>query len=736
MPHMKSSENNKDWHDNLDFRNLGRDTDAMSQQIWKGYGQYNPHGTLLCLTKEKAQEEKKKKKKNQQSLKNMSSAGLIANITSERDLEGRFGEAQPIPRKPILQHAKDSLRTALADSLPARVWLRQYSRAKATQDFLTGLTVGIVMVPQGLAYASLAGLPPEYGLYCSMLPSVLYALLGTSRELSVGPFALTSLLIADALAATLAQHNNPSKDLMIGYAMGLSLIVGLTLMLFWLFQFGFLVSFLSKAVLSGFTTGSAVLIATSQVSKVFGIKVPKGDFIETWAGIFKAWGRGQTNWIAFGISLFTILWLLGGKKFDQKKRKGKVPLPWEVLIVVGGILLSWGVDLKGEYGVGIIGKIPHGLPGFAAPMLSPVLISHGITIAVISFIICMSISKTFADKHDYQVSANQELLALGVLNLVGSFFLCYPACGGLSRSAVVDAIGVQTQAHNLVSAAVVALVLLFLTKALFYLPEAVLAGIILAALKSLFQQMDEPIRLWKISKGESMVWLATFFCTFFLNTQTGIIVGVISSMLVLVHTQAYPSCYELGQLPGTSIYRNLSRFPDINRVPGVLIMRFGTALNFANQDRFQSRLKALLKAHKVGAGLEDPPIHAVVVDAAAIESADASSLDMISSLTAALEAQNIKLLWAAARFEFRAQLAGLGHKGSCYLGVAEAVAACTSEQPLGVNDVKSTDTQRSPGDGHHQGSVLAAAETDDAAELDLASQQDRLVVMHESGHHA
>eukprot|EP00808_Paulinella_micropora_P017598 g4269.t1 len=592
-------------------------------------------------------------------------------IMSEDELGKRFGE-RPLPRVRFLESARRGVVRSIRHSFPARKWLKSYGRAEARADLVAGLTTGIIMVPQGLAYAVLANLPPEYGLYSSMLPSVMYCLLGTSRELSLGPFALISLLVATALGELLTPEQLEDTSLVVGTAMGLSFFIGLFLLLLWLLRFGFVASFLSKSVLSGFTTGSAFLVATSQVKGAFGVAVERGSsFVSTWEQVFSAFAAGHANVCACLVTLFGLVFLLLLQVWNKSRAKHKqIPVPAEILLVFFTTLLTKLLRWDQKYALDIVGVLPSGFPVPTAPVFGVALVSKSAVIGGVIFIVSMSISLTFSEKNKYDVRANQELLAIGVANLIGSFFLCYPSCGSLSRSAVVDMVGARTPAHNLVSAALVALTLITLTHSLEYLPVATLSSIIFAALKSLFMQLAEPFRLARLSQGEALVWLLTFLSTVFLDTQDGILVGVVSSMTLLVYHVAYPALMELGRLPGTTIYRSTLRFPEAQRTPGVYVFHFGASLNFVNQSQFKGYiLNNILKKYPSG------DLKAIVIDASSIVFADVSSEDMLTGLLETLKKDNtpVQLYWAFASANLSKVLSRLGISHQVYVTIHDAV---------------------------------------------------------------
>eukprot|EP00457_Paulinella_chromatophora_P003611 gb/GEZN01003619.1/.p1 GENE.gb/GEZN01003619.1/~~gb/GEZN01003619.1/.p1 ORF type:complete len:628 (+),score=64.94 gb/GEZN01003619.1/:76-1959(+) len=523
----------------------------------------------------------------------------------------------------------------LTGALPCKEWIATYSWRYLQKDLSVGLTTGVMVVPQGLAYAALAGLPPVYGLYSSMLPCVVYAFLGTSRDLTVGPFALVSLLVGDGVKKALGNINaGEHADLTIRATMGMSFIVGVIFLVLAALRFGNVTCMLSKTVLSGFTTAAAVLIATSQATYLVGLSnMKRGDFLETWEQIFHR--LDESNIITVGISVVAILVLLIGKWINKKyEEQLPMPLMMELVVVVISSVLVYFLELDSKYGVGTVGVFPAGLPKPLMPYLDLQLLVPSIVVALTTFIVSSSVAKAFGQRSGYSVDPNQELLALGMANFLGAFFRDYPSSGSLSRSALVDSMGSATPFHNLISAAVVALVLLTLTKPLQYLPHCILSAIICTSLTSLLMQVVDPVHLWSRSRVETCVWIVTFFSTLFLGTELGIGIGVIVSILPIVLKVTNADFIELGLVPETIVYRSVG--VDAKQIPGLLLLRFDAPLNFTNQERFQSQFLKIVN--------EKDDLVAVVLECQGIADIDILALDMIPALVNKL---SIPVIWVS-----------------------------------------------------------------------------------------
>ena len=356
---------------------------------------------------------------------------------------------------------------------PILDWLPNYKKEFFKNDLGAGLAVGIMLIPQGIAYAMIAGLPPIYGLYTAMIPQMVYAVFGTSRQLAVGPVAMDSLIVASGVA-TLAEIGT---EHFIEFAILLAFMMGVLQVLFGIFKLGFLVNFLSRPVISGFTSAAALIIALSQLKHLLGIDIQRNNQIHSL--VYEALQNiKDTNLITLAIGVVSILILVFFKQFSKK-------IPAALVVVVLGILLVKFFNLD-QIGVKIVGDIPNGLPNFVVPSFEKQTLINlfpiALTLSFIAFLEAISVAKAIELKHnDYKVIPNQELIALGMGNIVGSFFQTYPATGGFSRTAVNNQAGAKTPMAAIISGSVVGLTLLFFTHVFYYLPEAVLAAIIVVA---------------------------------------------------------------------------------------------------------------------------------------------------------------------------------------------------------------------------------------------------------------
>ena len=466
----------------------------------------------------------------------------------------------------------------LKQLFPILSWLLKYSQKDLFDDLPAGITVGIMLIPQGMAYALIAGLPIEYGLYASLVPQIIYAITGTSRQLSVGPVAMDSLLVAAGLSAIAAIGSDRYVEL----AIGLALMMGCIQLLLGLLKAGFLVNFLSRPIISGFTSAAALIIGLNQISNLFGIEIPRNNQIQNFFySTSEKFSEIHIATLAIGLVAAALIIFLS-------KYRNKIKIPATLIVVALGILVVFGLELD-QAGVAIVGVIPDGLPNFHVPTLNVDdfydLLPIAITLALIAFMEAYSVAKSIEEKHDYKIDANQELRALGLSNIIGSFFQSYPTTGGFSRSAVNDNAGAVTPMASLIAASLIALTLLFLTPIFYFLPKAVLAAIIIVSVVGLID-IKLPISLWKSHKVEALLLFVTFIVTATVGMTEGIASGVSLSIVVLVYRQMRPHFAELGEITG--VYRNINRFPEAKIRDGLLIVRFDSALHFANLRTFHT----------------------------------------------------------------------------------------------------------------------------------------------------
>ncbi len=550
----------------------------------------------------------------------------------------------------------------LKSFFPIIEWLSNYKKEWLNGDISAGLTVGIMLIPQGIAYAMIAELPPIYGLYTAMIPQIVYAIFGTSRQLAVGPVAMDSLIVASGVA-TLAEIGTEN---FIEFAILLAFMMGVLQVLFGVFKLGFLVNFLSKPVISGFTSAASLIIGLNQLKHLTGINLSRNSRLQNI--VAEAVKHiTEIHWVTLSIGVISIITIILFKKYLKK-------IPAALVVVVVSILAVKLFHLD-QYGVKIVGVIPEGLPAFKIPHFDLDILQKlaplAFTLSFIAFLEAISVAKAIELKHtDYKVVPNQELIALGLGNLVGSFFQTYPATGGFSRTAVNDQAEAKTPLAALISALVVGLTLLFLTPVFYYLPKAVLAAIIMVAVFGLLD-FNVPKQLLKYSKRDLVILNLTLLITATIGIKEGIFTGVILSLGMLIYKNTKPHFAILGNIPNTHFYRNKERFKNVIIDDEMLIVRCDSQLHFANTTFFKDKLQEFTQE-------KGEILKAIIIDGESLSSLDSSAIYALNEILDYFKAKQIEVLFSGLKGPVRDTFkkSGLIDKvgfDRCFLSIQEAV---------------------------------------------------------------
>tara|TARA_R110001599_G_scaffold56406_1_gene156004 strand:+ start:840 stop:2582 length:1743 start_codon:yes stop_codon:yes gene_type:complete len=517
--------------------------------------------------------------------------------------------------------------------VPLIGWLRTYHRRLLTRDVLAAVIVTLMLVPQALAYAMLAGLPPEMGLYASMLPLVLYAIFGTSASLAVGPVAVAALMTASALSNFAA----PGSPEYIGAALLLAALSGLILIAMGVLRLGFLVNFLSHPVISGFVTASGILIAISQLKHILGVEASGHNVVELLRALLGQWQQVNVITLLIGLGVWAYLWVFR-KRLNGWLTKLGMPASWAGLMVkaapisavVVTTLLAWGFQLE-QRGVDVVGFVPSGLPAITLPSLDQSLwlglLPAALLISLVGFVESVSVAQTLAAKRRQRIDPNQELIALGMANLGAGVSGGSPVSGGFSRSVVNFEAGAATPLAGAFTALGIVLATLLLTDLLAFLPTATLAATIIVAVGTL---IDLPAvkRTWQYSRSDGIAMVATLLLTLLHSVEVGIISGVVLSLGLHLYRTSQPHSAVVGRVPGTEHFRNVKRH-QVETDEHVAMLRIDESLYFANARYLEDTVMAL--------AARSPSIKHIVLTCQAVNVIDASALESLEAINGRLK---------------------------------------------------------------------------------------------------
>uniref|UniRef100_A0A8C1T1P2 Solute carrier family 26 member 6 n=1 Tax=Cyprinus carpio TaxID=7962 RepID=A0A8C1T1P2_CYPCA len=491
--------------------------------------------------------------------------------------------------------------------VPLLTWLPRYPfRDNAIGDLISGISVGIMHLPQGMAYALLAAVPPVFGLYSSFYPILIYFIFGTSKHISVGTYAVMSVMIG-----SVTERLAPDSDFMIPgndtnsttldiigrdaervkIAATVTFLSGIFQLLLGLVRFGFVVTYLSEPLVRAYTTAAAIHVIVSQLKYSFGISPQRysGPLSLIYTVIEICALLGKTNIGTLVVSIVTILGLVAAKELSAlAARKIPVPIPVELITIIVATVVSWQMDLKTEYGVEVVGQIPSGLQAPVAPAVSLLgsMVGDAFALAVVGYGIAISLGRIFALKYAYKVDSNQELIALGLSNAIGGLFNCFAISCSMSRSMVQVSTGGKSQVAGAISAVVILVILLKIGELFEELPKAVLAAIIYVNLHGMMKQFGDICSLWRTNKVDMVVWVMTMILTVLLNPDLGLAASIAFSILTVVFRTQLPKYSILGQVPGTDIYRPVEDYHQVKEIPGIMIFRSSATLYFANAEMY------------------------------------------------------------------------------------------------------------------------------------------------------
>lgn len=522
-----------------------------------------------------------------------------------------------------------SLTARLRPYIPALEWIPNYQRSWLRGDVIAGITTATLLVPQAMSYALLGGLPPYIGLYASVLPMIVYAFFGTSRQLAVGPVALVALLVASGIGLMAPVGSERYIELTIL----LSLLVGAVFLVMGIFRLGFLTNFLSHPVISGFTSAAALIIAVSQIANLLGLSLPRTENIaETLWHAVDQWQLIHLPTLVIGAVSLALL--VGLKRLNRA-------LPAAMITVAVTTLAVWALRLD-QTGVAVVGSVPAGLPALSAPAFSLAdameLLPMAVAIALIGFMESIAVARKYASERRYEINPNQELIGLGLANLVGAFSRAMPVAGGFGRTAVNANAGANSGLAPLITASLIAIALALLTPLFYFLPKAALAAVIMVAVAGLID-LHEVKHLWKVKRSDLGLLLFTFAATLALGAKDGLFLAVGASMLWFVIKTTRPHYAVLGKLPGTEAYRNIERHPEAQIEPGILAIRFDAQFYYGNVSFLKDTIRRVEQRL-------DAPLRAVVLDACSINQLDSSADTALHDLLHGYRQRGIELFIA------------------------------------------------------------------------------------------
>ncbi|KAK4608715.1 hypothetical protein RGQ29_002204 [Quercus rubra] len=571
---------------------------------------------------------------------------------------------------------------------PILQWGPNYSLKLFKSDIVAGLTIASLAIPQGISYAKLANLPPIVGLYSSFVPPLVYAVLGSSRDLAVGPVSIASLILGSMLRQEVSPSNDPLLFLQLAFSS--TFFAGLFQASLGLLRLGFIIDFLSKATLIGFMAGAAIIVSLQQLKSLLGITnfTKQMGLVPVLSSVFR--NRKEWSWQTIVMGFCFLVLLLLARNVSMKRPKlfwvsAGAPL---VSVIVSTLLVF--ASKANNHGISVIGKLQEGLNPPSWHMLHfhgshlGLVMKTGLVTGILSLTEGIAVGRTFAALKDYQVDGNKEMIAIGLMNVVGSSTSCYVTTGAFSRSAVNHNAGAKTAASNIVMSVTVMVTLLLLMPLFQYTPNVVLGAIIVSAVVGLID-IPAAYQIWKVDKFDFIVLLCAFLGVIFISVQDGLAFAVGLSIFKILLQITRPKIVMLGNIPGTHIYRNLHHYKEAVRVPGFLILSIEAPINFANITYLNERILRWIEEYEAKEDSKNQSsLQFVILEMSAVSAIDTSGVSLFKNLRKAMEKKGVELVLVNPLGEVMEKLLKADEAqdfmrpDSLYLTVGEAVASLSS----------------------------------------------------------
>uniref|UniRef100_A0A8R1TQA1 STAS domain-containing protein n=1 Tax=Onchocerca volvulus TaxID=6282 RepID=A0A8R1TQA1_ONCVO len=554
----------------------------------------------------------------------------------------------------------------IKQAFPILFWLPNVSKSDLIKDIIAGITVGIICVPQAMAYAALANVNAVVGMYTSLFPALVYVIFGTSKHMNLGMFAVVALMTGNALERRMKDiFSNSTEmynsqiidtDLAIRLVATLTFTIGVVMAIFAILQLHFIAIYLADPVVGGFITGAASHVFTSQMPKLIGVQIPARSgpfgflklpyFLFDFAILLR-----EANLCVVTISAVSIILLMLGKYILNPpiQRRIRIPVPFELFVMMAGTFVTYMLELNVKQKVAVVGFIPSKLPMPALPEFRHfhAFILDAVVIAIIIYSITTSVGKVFAKKHGYHINPSQELKALAICQLVGGFLSCHPASGSLLRAHLNSELGATSELSSVVTALVVLLVILLIGPLFYYLPSCVLASVIVVALQGIFRRATEIVQYWRTSKIDLLIWLVSFLATFLWNVSEGIGVAIAFAVLTVIVRTQWPKAVILGGMKDTELYKDSQRYSSALVSPTIVIYRYDAPLLFLNSNSFIT--KALNIVDDKLKMLSEKERLYLIIDASGFTYIDYTGIESLKNVAQELRTRNVEIFVAASK---------------------------------------------------------------------------------------